>query len=134
MTLVMLLMKRAGMAPGELAPKGVTENVEKILGVRDRLPEPALEASWVMLHFGYGTSFGVAYALAQRAFAVERPFLSGPLFGILLWAVGYCGWLPLLGIYPPPAHLPKRKVLAEIITTHLVYGAGTAAVNRALDS
>lgn len=132
MTLAMLLAKGAGVAPGKLAPKGVTENVEEKFGVRDRLPEPAFEVSWVVSHFGYGTASGVAYALAQKAFDRERTFLAGPLFGILLWAVGYCGWLPLLGIYPPPTRLPGRKVVAEILATHLVYGATVAAVHRAL--
>jgi uncharacterized membrane protein YagU involved in acid resistance len=132
MTLAMSLAKGAGMAPGELAPKAVTENLENRFGVRNRLPKSAFEASWVLSHFGYGTASGVAYALAQKAFDRERPLLLGPLFGMLLWAIGYCGWLPLLGIYPPPTQLPKRKVMAEIMATHLVYGVGTAAVHRAL--
>ncbi len=130
MTAAIFALKKAGMAPGEPAPKEITENLEEKLGVRSYLPEPAFEASWVMLHFGYGTMSGVVYALAQKALNRERPFLIGSLFGILLWAVGYCVWLPLLGLYPPPTRLSKRKVGAELITTHLIYGTSTAATHR----
>ncbi len=132
MTGAMFLTKKAGMVPGKLEPKEIAENSEEKLGVRDYLPEPAFEASWVMLHFGYGTLSGVAYALAQKmALDLERPVLVGPLFGVLLWAFGYCGWLPVLGLYPPPTQVPKRKAAANILT-HVVYGTATAVAHRVL--
>jgi hypothetical protein len=131
MTGAMFLMKRAGMMPGELEPKQIAESVEEAVGVGGYLPESAFEASWAMLHFGYGTASGVAYAFAQKAFDRERPFLIGPSFGASLWAVGYCGWLPLFGLYPPPALLPKRKVAANILA-HAVYGTATAAAHGML--
>lgn len=133
MTGAMFLMKKAGMVPGELEPKEIIENAEEAVGVRSHLPQSTFEASWTTLHFGYGTASGVVYAFAQRAFDRERPFLMGPLFGTLLWAVGYCGWLPMLGLYPPPARLPKRKVTANILA-HAVYGTATAVVHRLLRS
>ncbi len=131
MTAAMVLLKKAGMAPGKLAPREITENLEQKLGVRSYLSEPAFEASWLMLHFGYGTMSGVGYALTQKVFnREERPFLIGLVFGILLWALGYCGWLPLIGLYPPPTRLSKRKIGAELIMTHLVYGTSVAATHR----
>lgn len=130
MTGAIFVMKKAGMAPGKLAPKEITENLEEKLGVRNYLPEPAFEASWMILHFGYGTMSGVAYALAQKVLNRERLFPIGPLFGMLLWAIGYCAWLPGLGLYPPPTRLPKRKIGVELITTHLIYGTATAATHR----
>ncbi len=130
MTGAMVPIKKAGMAPGELAPKEIAENLERKLGVRDYLSEPAFEASWMMLHFGYGTMSGVTYALAQEALNRQRPFLIGPLFGVLLWAAGYCVWLPVVGLYPLPTRLPKRKVGVELIPTHLIYGTATAVTHR----
>ncbi len=133
MTGAMFAIKKAGMAPGEPAPKEIAENLEKKIGVYHQLPKPAFEASWAMLHFGYGTASGTAYALAQEgALEVGRPLLVGPLFGVLLWVIGYCGWLPLLGLYPPPTRLPTRKVAAELVATHLIYGTATAVAHRAL--
>ena len=132
MTTAMLPLKKASVSPGTVAPRQITENLANKLGLRRSLSMPAFEASWMTLHFGYGIASGVAYALAQKVFEREGTLLVGPLFGMLLWAVGYCGWLPLFGIYPPPTRLPKRKVGAELITTHLIYGTGVAVVHRAL--
>ena len=135
MTVAMLLMKKARMTPGELAPKEITENLEKKMGVYDRLPKPTFEVSWTMLHFGYGVTWGAAYALAQeKASDLDRPGLIGPLFGVLLWMVGYCGWLPVFGLYPPSTELPKRKVGAELVATHLIYGTATAVADHVLKS
>src|SRR5829696_1814034 len=131
MTAAMLPLKNASVSPGKVAPRQITENLLIRLGVRHRLSPPAFEASWVALHFGYGTVSGTAYALVQRAMGRERPVLEGLVFGTALWAAGYCGWLPIAGLYPPPTRLPKRQVGAELIATHLVYGAATAAAHRA---
>jgi uncharacterized membrane protein YagU involved in acid resistance len=131
MTAAMLPSKQASMSPGKVAPRQITENLLNRLGVRGHLSTPAFEASWVALHFGYGTVSGVAYALGQRAIGRERPVLEGLVFGMVLWAVGYCGWLPLAGLYPPPTRLPRREVGAELIATHLIYGMSTAAAHRA---
>ncbi len=127
MTGAMLMGKVAGVEPGKLQPKEITENLEEKIGVRDLLPKSAFEASWIMMHFGYGVTSGVAYALAQKTFNLGRrpPILVGPAFGTLLWAFGYCGWLPLAGLYPPPTQVPKRKGAANILA-HVVYGTTTA--------
>lgn len=134
MTAAMLPLKKASMTPGTVAPRQITENLVNKLGVRGHLSMPAFEASWMALHFGYGTMSGVAYALGQKAIKLERPFPVGLVFGMVLWAAGYCGWLPVMGLYPPPTRLPKRKVGAELIATHLVYGVSTAATHRAFRS
>lgn len=135
MTAAMVPLKKASMSPGTVAPRQITENLLDKLGVRSgHLSTHAFEASWVTLHFGYGTVSGVAYALVQRAIGGERPVLEGLVFGTALWAAGYCGWLRLAGLYPPPTRLPKREVGAELIATHLIYGATTAAAHRAFRS
>ena len=126
MTAAMLMGKVARVELGKLQPKEITENLEEKIGVRDLLPESAFEASWVTMHFGYGATSSVAYALAQKTFNLDQrpPNLVGPAFGTLLWAFGYCGWLPLAGLYPPPTQVPKRKVGANILA-HVVYGTAT---------
>ena len=134
MTVAMLPLKKALMSPGTVPPRQITDNFLDKLGLRDYLSTRAFEASWLALHFAYGTTPGVAYALALKATGGERPFLTGAAFGMVLWAAGYCGWLPLTGLYPPPTRLPKRKVAAELIGTHLVYGMSTAQAHRAFRS
>lgn len=133
MTGGMFLFEKAGLAPGEPAPRQIAENLAEKFGVRDRLSKSAFEASWTILHFGYGATWGVAYALAQeKVLNIGRPGLAGPVFGALLWVLGYCGWLPVLGLYPPPTRLPNRKVAAELVATHVIYGTATAVVQRVL--
>ena len=68
MTGAMVLMKKVGMVPGELEPKEIAQNTEKAIGMRSHLPQGAFEASWLTLHFGYGTASGVACAFAQKVF------------------------------------------------------------------
>ena len=129
---VMALAKKAGLMAGEPPPRTVARNFEEAIGVRDDLPQPAFEASWVGQHFAYGTAAGVAYTLARGHFKVSEPLPAGPLFGTALWAFGYVGWLPATGLYPPPTAEPRRRV-ATLIAAHLVYGTATAAVARLLD-
>ena len=131
MSVVMLVLKRAGMEPGELEPKEVAGNVEEKIDMRSLLSRRAFEVSWVTLHFGYGSASGAAYALAREISGTVRPAWAGPLFGVLLWVLGYCGWLPLTGLYPPPTRVPRRKVAANIIA-HTAYGATTAVTYRML--
>lgn len=133
MSMAMLALKRAGMEPGKLEPKEVAENFEETIRIRHYLPKGAFEASWIMLHFGYGSTSGVAYALAQGITRLDPPTLAGISFGMFLWAVGYCGWLPLLGLYPPPTQVPTRKVVANILA-HVTYGTTTAVAHRVLRS
>src|SRR4051794_34841007 len=133
MSAIMLALKKAGTESRELEPKEVAENVEETIGIRDYLSEHAFEASWVTLHFGYGSTSGVVYALAQEILRLDRPALAGISFGVFLWAVGYCGWLPLLGLYPPPTQVPKSKVAANVLA-HVTYGTTTAMFHRVLRS
>ncbi len=132
MTGAMFLTKKVGMVPGRLEPAEIAGNFEEKIGVRGRLSGPAFEASWTALHYGYGTLSGVAYAIAQKTVLdSKRPLLMGLPFGLSLWAFGYCVWLPVCRLYPPPTRVPKRKVAANILT-HAVYGVATAVAHRVL--
>jgi uncharacterized membrane protein YagU involved in acid resistance len=135
MTLAMFSLEKVGLAPGKPPPKEIIENLQEKLGIRDKLPKPVTEGSWIIMHFGYGTISGAAYAVVQEALNRDKPLLLvGALFGILLWAVGYCAWLPAFGLYPPPTRLSQSKVGAELIATHLIYGMATTATHRMLQS
>lgn len=128
----MAAAKAAGLMPGELPPRRVGRNVEESLGVRDELPPAAFEASWVGQHFAYGAAAGAAYELARPHVKLPEPLPSGLVFGALLWAFGYAGWLPATGLYPPPTAEPGRRV-GSLLASHLLYGVVTATVARRLD-
>jgi uncharacterized membrane protein YagU involved in acid resistance len=90
-----------------------------------REPVPARRAWAVALHLGIGASAGVVYALTRR----HRGPLSGALFGLAVWAVGYEVLVPLIGVLPP-AHDDDPGRRAALLQAHLVYGAMLGAVAR----
>lgn len=133
MTAVITVEVLTGLMREEPAPETVSAHAEEAVGLREHLPEPAFQVSWLMQHFGYGTNGGVGYALARRFLPVEQPVLAGMMYGIALYLIGYAGWLPVLHLYPLPQRNPRRKV-AMLVAEHLVYGTTTALVYQALSA
>jgi hypothetical protein len=125
MTVALAADRIAGGLRGELPPRKVARRAEETVGVRQRLSRPAFEASWIAQHFAYGAAAGVGYELAWRRLKLVEPVPSGPAFGLVLWAFGYAGWLPMTGLYPPPTEDSPRRV-AGLIVHHLVYGTTVA--------
>jgi uncharacterized membrane protein (UPF0136 family) len=90
------------------------------------LPEPLLQASSWVAHFGYGAAGGVLHHVVQRS----RPSVAkGAAYGLALWAASYEGWVPVAGVLPP-AHADDRRRVATMVTAHLVYGAVLGALAR----
>jgi hypothetical protein len=115
---VMLLGERAGVV-GELPPASVTRHALRAAGV-DR-PSQAAAVLAPIAHLGFGAVGGALYAMVRRvAPGVPGPPL-GVLFGLAVWAVSYKGWIPALGILPPPEDdRPGRP--AVMVAAHVVYG------------
>jgi len=93
------------------------------------LPVPARASLEWLLHFGYGAAGGSAYSMAARP--AKRGPLTGSLFGLAVWAAGYEGWVPALGVLPP-AHRDRRARAVTILLAHLVYGAALGGVGHRL--
>lgn len=99
--------------------------VEKLL--------PGLSGSAVnftagLAHVAYGASAGVAYsALVPRRWQNRG---TGLAYGAALWAVGYEGWLPALGVLPP-AHRDSPGRAVAVLSAHLVYGWRLGSGSRA---
>ena len=57
-------------------------------------------------------------------------WLVGAVYGLGVWAVSYKGWIPALGILPPPERdRPGRPVI--MVAAHVVYGLVLGALVRA---
>lgn len=111
-------------APAQL----LKQAVEKATGVA---PDPvAIPLYTNVMHWGYGTGLGAAYALAERRIRL-KPSLAGPAFGLGAWAQSYATLVPL-GLYEWPWHY-KAKTIAKDVSYHLVYGIGTALAYRLLE-
>lgn len=111
--------------PGEVA-KRIVEGVLK----RDFPDERMNEATQVM-HWLYGTSWGIPYALVSGTRREPAPVGRSALaFGLAVWAGGQVQ-LPAMQLAPPPWESPP-SALAMDLGFHLVYGLGGALAFRAL--
>lgn len=54
---------------------------------------------------------------------------TGAAFGLAVWAAGYEGWVPAMGVLPP-AHRDKRSRALTMLAAHLVYGAVLGVASR----
>ncbi|MFL5304407.1 MAG: DUF6789 family protein [Polyangia bacterium] len=124
MTAVRMAARRRG-----LIDKMVSQAAEEWLTAHADVPvprEPALHhALDQLLHFGYGGTLGLAYALA----AGRRPDGRGRglAFGVAAWLLGSWALMPALGAKRPP----WRKSLTENavdLAAHSLYGVVTALV------
>jgi hypothetical protein len=118
MSAVMIGGDRAGIL-GEPPPTTVTRAALREAGV-----EHPAEAAGVMAplaHLWFGALGGVVFGLVRRLVPGVPGWSLGPLFGLGVYGVSYKGWIPALGILPPPEEdRPGRP--AVMIAAHLVYG------------
>jgi hypothetical protein len=97
-------------------------------GPAQALPAEGLLAA--LAHLGYGGSWGALFALLTRRHPMTDP-LSGMQYALLLWLVGYAGWVPAIGATPLP-HRDQLDHQLALVAGHLVYGGVLAAALRRL--
>lgn len=126
MSVAMLGAKRLGLL-GEPPPRRLTRILLSPL-TPGRPRGRALDAAAVAAHFAFGAAMGAVFSgLPVRA----RGRLGGTLFGAAVWAVNYAGWLPRLGLMPPPSSdRPGRPT--SMLAAHLVFGAALSLSHRKL--
>jgi len=123
---VMLAAGKAGLM-GQQPPEKITEAALDAVGVESP-SEKVEKTATVAAHLGYGVAMGAAFSLLHHELRPRgSPILSGIGFGLAVWALSYKGWVPALGIMPPPEHdrpgRPESMVLA-----HVVYGGVLGAL------
>lgn len=118
MSALMLAARKLGPTP-KLPPRKI---VEKSVGHPTSAGGNAgVNAAATLAHFGFGTAAGAVFALAQKRFP-GAPVVHGIGYGLLVWALSYKGWIPALGIMPPPERDDPRRA-ATMWAAHIVYGA-----------
>jgi hypothetical protein len=121
--------------PNKPAPRKVVEWGERQVGKPQALPQRPEKAAALATHLAYSAATGAGYGLARHALGstaqrVPTP-AAGVLFGLVVWAVSFEGFLPLLGVMPRTTeHAPKRWPAP--LMGHSVFGAVTALVASAL--
>lgn len=131
MTAVMLAAQRLG-ALGRFPPTRIASAGLDAAGAHGS-PRPVRRAAGAALHLAVGAALGALYAWGSARLGRRGP-LAGAAFGTAVWAGSYAGWIPALGILPPP-HQDRPGRPASMILAHWVYGAALdAGVARARDA
>lgn len=127
MSATMLLLRNAWPETrhAPLPPEVVTAGAAEDIGVRDDLGEQGVQAATVVGHFAYGAVAGALYGVA--AGKTRRPIAAGVSAGLALWAAGYFGWVPALGLMAPAHEQPAARN-AMMIAAHVVWGAATGVL------
>lgn len=130
MSVVMAAGHRLGLL-GEPPPRVIARAAMDAAGTDEDSPG-AVDTAATLAHLGFGVGAGAVYGALRPALpaAVPGP-VAGAAFALAVWAVSYSGWVPALGILPPPSEdRPGRQ--PTMVLAHLVFGAALgAAVDRA---
>jgi uncharacterized membrane protein YagU involved in acid resistance len=111
--------------PAQVVKKGATALGRGQIVTKEQVPLVTNVMHWL-----YGTSWGVAYGVAARRLRPD-PVAGAAGLGGAVWATAYAELVPL-GIYKPPWRYPPSE-LALDLSYHLVYGAGVAAAYATLE-
>ncbi len=115
---------------GESAPAAVGRIVYRKLRGREPDPDTRKKLSNAV-HWGYGIDMGGTYGLV-RGKARKLDVVGGLVYGAALWALGDEIAVPLLGLAEGPKAYPK-KLHAETLGAHLVYGVATALSTQLME-
>jgi hypothetical protein len=126
MSAVMLGAQRVGVERAEQPPERIVEAGLDAVGADRSESAENLLAS--VLHLAFGAGCGAVYRMLRRLLATPgAPVLHGIGFGLGVWAVSYAGWVPALGIMPPP-HRDQPGRAGTMVVGHVVYGAVLGAI------
>jgi hypothetical protein len=105
----------------QTAPMQVVERMQQADLVPDR--PVAKRAIAVAAHLTYGTAAGAAFgALRRKREGLGTELAVGATLGVLLWGIGWAGWLPILGADRAPWNYNSPKALLPVLD-HAVFGA-----------
>jgi hypothetical protein len=131
----------AGRLPERLRPPTPRQDPgERMVRVGERLlghalPRKVHTAAVQGLPWAYGISWPLALAAVSGALGLRTPgrtLAAGAALGAVVWAAGYAGWLPALGLLPPLGEVDPRRS-ATSLASHAAWGA-LAALPLALES
>lgn len=120
MTAVMVAAQHLGLV-GKAPPAKITDAVLDKAHVGAPPSERRLLTA--LAHFGFGAASGAMYsALRPGRPSLGRAAVEGIAFGTAVWGASYVGWVPALGIMPPPTRDRKDRQLS-LVVAHWVFGA-----------
>ena len=132
MSALMLAAGRIGLM-GRYPPEKLASFTLARLGVGPLARWKADGPLAALLHLAFGASLGAAFSLLPaRVRHVAPEPLVGAAFGTLVWLVSYWGWIPTLGVLPPPDRDRADRQISMLVA-HWVFGAALGASLLALE-
>jgi hypothetical protein len=129
MTVIRMAARRRGMIEKTI-PQAVEESLAHRTGW-GRGAHPLLHhLTDQAMHIGYGATLGVGYALTTRGRS-PRTVARGLAYGVVTWAIGSWGLLPMLRAKQAPWRKRPSENVVDVLS-HLVFGAATAIVAEEL--
>lgn len=126
------LLKDAGpRQSARLPPRQITSDLATAAHLDHHLTESRHHILATLSHYGYGTAAGAVYAGVHER-VPGPPLAKGAVFGLLVWAASYLGWLPALGSSAAASEQTVRRNWI-IILAHLVWGMSLALLLARLD-
>jgi hypothetical protein len=121
MSVAMAMERKLGLL-GEPPPRKIVRTLRRRIGIVGT-SQGAENAATVAAHWGFGIAAGAVFGwLHGGARGKLRSSLLGAGYGAAVWAASYGGFIPALGILPPPRRdRPFRP--AAMIAAHLVFGS-----------
>lgn len=104
----------------------IAKKATEPLGIE--IPEEKKSLAGQIVHWSYGTSWGIGYALLSRVMK-KRPLLSGLIFGSALWLFGDELAVPAMKAAPKARAFPP-STHAKALWSHVVYGLATDGALR----
>lgn len=103
-------------------PEGAAEQFLAKLGsgLFDRDFSQYSKPAGKVLHFVYGTFWGIVYGILQGQ-RRRNPWVAGTLHGIFVWGFGPGLLVPAMRLMLPPSKTSKRQT-ALMVAGHVVYG------------
>jgi hypothetical protein len=131
MSVPMLVAQRRG-SMGTQPPERVVEEAAEQTDGGNELSERDQDLAASLAHLGFGMGAGATFALVHRALDPPLPtVVQATAFAGGVWALSYRGWIPRLGVLPPPEHdRPDRQ--RTMLLAHLFFGAVLGAAEGRL--
>jgi hypothetical protein len=118
-SLVVWGLARAGVYHQPPPPEQVAEAVAEPVVDINKLPDEWQLPVKLAQHVAFGAGCGAAFGLVT---GIVRPTtVAGVLAGLGIWKASYDGWIPALGIMPPPQQDERGRALSMVLA-HIVYG------------
>lgn len=107
-------------------PLLITEALLRRCGLEEMLTRSQRRRLSWCAHFSYGAACGAMFAWLRGRHA-PGGLTHGPGYGLAVFALSYCGWLPATGVLPGPPHRRAGRN-AVLIASHLAWGSVLALV------